>query len=79
MDSLQKFFFKESKNDFYYITACEWLGSDDFKLICEFANLEPNNVLKIHNKLKKYKDYLTADTTKILLHEAFSRYKQLQL
>ena len=38
MDSLQKFLFKESKNDYYYITAYEWLGSDDFKFICEHAN-----------------------------------------
>ncbi len=77
MDSLQKFLFKESKNDYYYITAYEWLGSDDFKFICEHANLNPNNVLKIYKKFKQYKDYLTADTTKVLLHEAFNRHKQL--
>lgn len=79
MDSLGKFIIKENKNDFYKITALEWLDTDDFKYICELANLKPKTVLKIYNKFNTYKDLLTPDTTKILLHEAFSRHKQLQL
>tara|TARA_R110001632_G_scaffold214447_1_gene341187 strand:- start:49 stop:333 length:285 start_codon:yes stop_codon:yes gene_type:complete len=77
MDSLDKFFIIESKNSTYHIIAKEWLGSDDFHYCCELANLKPKKVLKIYNKFNQYKDYLTVETTRILLNEAFGRSKQL--
>jgi hypothetical protein len=77
MDSLDKFFIIESKNDTYHITAKEWLKSDDFRYCCELASLKPNKVLKVYNKFFQYKSYLTVETTRILLNEAFGRSKQL--
>jgi len=79
MDSLNKFIDIESKNSYHHITAKEWLGTDDFRYICELASLHPKTVLKIYKKFNHYKDYLTPETTKILLHEAFSRHKQLSM
>lgn len=77
MDSLNKFFIIESKNDTYHITAKEWLNSDDFYYCCDLANLKPKKVLKVYHKFNQYKSYLTAETTRILLNEAFGRSKQL--
>jgi|TARA_R110000787_G_scaffold134368_2_gene246736 hypothetical protein len=79
MDSLNKFFITESRNDTYQIMAKEWLNTSDFKYCCELANLKPDKVLKVYDKFYQYKKYITAETTKVLLNEAFGRSKQLCL
>lgn len=42
--------------------AKKWLGSEDFKTICEYLKLEPNYILKLHGKIKKTKK---SDTDRI--------------
>mgnify|MGYP003674493069 CR=1 FL=1 len=59
MDSLNKFFITESRNDTYQIMAKEWLNTSDFKYCCELANLKPDKVLKVYDKFYQYKKYIT--------------------
>jgi hypothetical protein len=72
-DACNKFLWQNRLNSKYYQEALDWVGGKDFKLVCSFAGLEPEDVIQAYNNINKHKHYLTVEDIRYLLNETFSR------
>ena len=72
-DALGKFQWQSRLNRQYEIEAKEWIGSKDFFLICSYADLKPDYIIKIFKDIKQHTHYLTATDIRYLLYETINR------
>jgi len=72
-DALGKFQWQSRLNRQYEIEAKDWIGSKDFKLVCSYADLQPDYITKIYKDIKQHTHYLTATDIRYLLYEQIVR------
>ena len=72
-DALGKFQWQSRLNRQYEIEAKDWIGSKDFNLVCSFAELQPDYIIKIYKDIKQHTHYLTATDIRYLLYETINR------
>ena len=73
IDSLGVFQWFSRLNKQYEIEAKDWIGSKDFKLVCSYADLQPDYIIKIYKDIKQHTHYLTATDIRYLLYEQIIR------
>jgi len=54
--------------------AKEWIGSEYFKTICEYVKLNPNYILKLHEKIKNKKK----SSTERIYYGLYARIRRLK-
>ena len=72
-DALGKFQWQSRLNRQYEIEAKDWIGSKDFNLVCSYADLQPDYIIKIYKDIKQHTHYLTATDIRYLLYETINR------
>jgi len=72
-DALGKFQWQSRLNRQYEIEAKDWIGSKDFNLVCSYAELQPDYIIKIYKDIKQHTHYLTATDIRYLLYETINR------
>ena len=72
-DALGKFQWQSRLNRQYEIEAKDWIGSKDFNLVCSYADLQPDYIIKIYKDIKQHTHYLTATDIRYLLDEQIIR------
>lgn len=72
-DALGKFQWQSRLNRQYEIEAKDWIGSKDFNLVCSYAELQPDYIIKIYKDIKQHTHYLTATDIRFLLYETINR------
>ena len=73
LDAFNRFFWFSKNNSKYNEQALNWLGGEDFKYLCDLANLEVSVVLETYNKMKEHTNYLSTEDVKFLLNERFAK------
>tara|TARA_R110000803_G_scaffold145157_1_gene211012 strand:+ start:255 stop:527 length:273 start_codon:yes stop_codon:yes gene_type:complete len=73
IDSLGVFQWFSRLNKQYEIEAKDWIGSKDFNLVCSYADLQPDYIIKIYKDIKQHTHYLTATDIRYLLYEQIIR------
>ena len=73
IDSLGVFQWFSRLNKKYHIEAKDWIGSKDFNLVCSYADLQPDYIIKIYKDIKQHTHYLTATDIRYLLYEQIVR------
>ena len=72
-DALGKFQWQSRLNRQYEIEAKDWIGSKDFNLVCSYADIQPDYIIKIYKDIKQHTHYLTATDIRYLLYETINR------
>ena len=73
IDSLGVFQWFSRLNKQYEIEAKDWIGSKDFNIVCSYAELQPDYIIKIYKDIKQHTHYLTATDIRYLLYETINR------